>query len=254
MKIFLKYIVMAACVAGCKDLPDKTYTDGTASPIPAIDTVKTRPAGIYSSPVIFEAAFIKGTKVEYLGSKFDLYGVNIGHLKIPSGRIVACDPLHTDEYGIPFTHAFPTGEFPVQLAVGRLGLEEMVAFARISFSNEPVVRWEMALQAGQAPLPLKSKKIHGYGVDGSVGLFLDSAALKELDQKSVSDFEGGAMYKKMVENYRNNWQYTMLDFGQHNLAAFSTGIGDGRYASYIGFDAGGKACRLITDFDLFKWK
>lgn len=37
------------------------------------------------------------------------------------------------------------------------------------------------------------------------------------------------------------------------MAMFSTGWGDGSYASYIGYDAEGQIARLVTDFYLLDW-
>ena len=64
----------------------------------------------------------------------------------------------------------------------------------------------------------------------------------------------GAVYKEMEKHTHYDWRYAMYDFGQHNLAAFTSGFGDGRYSTYIGFAANGKPCRLITDFGLFDWR
>lgn len=33
----------------------------------------------------------------------------------------------------------------------------------------------------------------------------------------------------------------------------ATGWGDGRYASYIGWDSSGRPCQLLTDFEMFDW-
>ena len=38
------------------------------------------------------------------------------------------------------------------------------------------------------------------------------------------------------------------------MAAFTTGIGDGRYSSCIGYDATRKPYKLHTDFTLLNWK
>jgi hypothetical protein len=46
----------------------------------------------------------------------------------------------------------------------------------------------------------------------------------------------------------------MYNFGKHNLAVFTTGLGDGCYNTYIGFDAKGQPCRLLTDFAIFDWR
>ena len=39
--------------------------------------------------------------------------------------------MNIDEYGIVFTQAFPTGEFPVEVAVATMPGAEEIAFARI---------------------------------------------------------------------------------------------------------------------------
>jgi len=206
-----------------------------------------------TKPVLFETAFVSGTTEKVNRSILSLYGITIGNIKIVSGRIIACDPLHIDEYGIPFTQVFPKGEFPVQLSIARLDLDERIVFARINFSEEPVAKWEFALLEGQTQIPLGGKKMHGYSVDAGVGIFIDEEAGKALDFEKVSDTDR-AVFTEMDKHLHINWRYCMYNFGNYNLAAFTTGIGDGSYATYIGFDANGKPCRLLTDFDLFDWK
>ena len=148
---------------------------------------------------------------------------------------------------------FPKGEFPVQLSIAKLGNEEITGFARILFSDEPVSRWEFALQKGQSPIPVGGEKMHGYGVDGGVAIMIDDAALKALDPGTVAETHG-AVFKEMDQHYHHKWKYAMYNFGDHNLAGFSTGFGDGRYPTYIGYDAKGTPCRLVTDFRVFDWK
>ncbi|HUS02632.1 MAG TPA: DUF4241 domain-containing protein, partial [Chitinophagaceae bacterium] len=220
-----------------------------------LDTIKTMPAKIVAAPVLFETAFIKGTTQQGRVVPIGFYGVTIGKIKIVSGHIIACDPLHTGEYGIPYTQLFPTGEFPVQLSIAQTGEEDLTAFARINFSDEPVVKWELALLAGQKPLPVGDEDIHAFGVDGGIGIFVDEEAKKALDKSKLIDDElYGPLNTEMDKHYHNTWRYTMYNFGQHNLAAFTTGKGDGLYATYIGFDANGKVCRLVSDFGLFDWR
>ena len=252
MKTFIKYSFIAWIFSGC-NIADNEYAAKTVFTTETLDTIQAAPATPLVSPVLFEAAFIKGTTLDFRKSIFTAYGVTIGKIKITSGYITACDPLHIDEYGIPFTQLFPKGEFPVQLAIAKLGVDETIAYARINFSDEPVAKWEFALQKGQDSIPLKGKKMHGYSVDAGMGIFIDEEAKKALDKKQVMQSDG-AVYKEMAKHFHNDWRYAMYNFGNHNLATFTTGLGDGYYATYIGFDAQGKPCRLLTDFDLFKWK
>jgi hypothetical protein len=218
-----------------------------------VDTVRWRAAKLEAKPVLFEAAFIKGSTHKVKDAVVQLYGVNIGKLKITSGAVVACDPGHIDEYGIPFTQVFPKGEFPVQLGIAKAESEETIAFARILFSDAPVAKWEFALQEGQSPIPVGGKKMHGYSTDLGLGIFVDYEASKALDKNNLTRLDAD-MYMEMDNHYHNDWRYNMHSFGNHNLAVFSSGLGDGYYASYIGFDANGKPCRLVTDFNILEWK
>ncbi|MBA3674221.1 MAG: DUF4241 domain-containing protein [Chitinophagaceae bacterium] len=247
----MKYILIAFSLFACNTIAKKNAARKTSTEV--LDTIKLVSASIVAKPVLFETAFIKGTTQKGNITPINLYGVTIGKLKIVSGHIIACDPLHIDEYGIPFTQVFPTGEFPVQFSIAQTGEGDLIAFARINFSEEPVVKWELALQEGQKPLPVGGEEIHGYGVDGGVGVFMDKEAIKALDLDALTNMDT-ELHKEMDKHYHNTWQYAMYNAGKHNAACFTTGLGDGRYASYIGYDATGKPCRLLSDFGLFDWK
>jgi hypothetical protein len=258
----MKYILLAfsaITVCGCKNF---NRNDSLKISTEALDTIKSMPVRIVATPLLFENAFIKGNteKINTSDIKADnpnsnLYGVTIGEITIVSGHIIACDPLHTDEYGIAFTQVFPTGTFPVQLSIAKLDNEEIIAFARINFSKEQVVKWALALLDGQKSLPVGDEDVHGYGIDGGIGIFIDEEVKKVLDKSKVTD---DALYeslnKELDKHYHNTWRYAMYNFDKYNLAAFTTGLGDGRYATYIGFDAKGRPCRLLSDFGLFDWR
>src|SRR6187549_3972718 len=139
MKHFLSYTLIAVIFCNCRGI---YRNEAPAISTEPLDTIKSVPARIVAAPVLFETAFIKGTKQKVENSIFNLYGITIGKIKIVSGNMVICDPMHIDEYGIPFTQVFPRGEFPVQLSIAKLGNEELTAFARINFSDEPVEKWE----------------------------------------------------------------------------------------------------------------
>lgn len=252
MKMLTKYLFLVIPFFACNDLVKSNKQPGVTL-FDSLDTIKKFPATVHTKPRFFERAFITGTTAKLNKETLSFYGINIGKIKISSGRLVACDPMHIDEYGIPFTQLFPKGEYPVQLAIAKLDLEERVAFARILFSDAPVTKWEFALQEGQSQLPLGLKKRHGYSVDAGVGIFIDDEAAKALDKKTVNDMDG-AVFAELDKHYRNDWKYAMYSFGNENLAAFTTGFGDGYYSTYVGLDAAGNACRLVTDFGLIDWK
>jgi hypothetical protein len=255
MKRLLKpsdlYFLFAFAFFACQNGPGKIDPRKISTEV--LDTIKAVPGRIVATPVLFEFAFVKGTTQIVNKKIFQLYGITIGKIKINSGYIIACDPMHIDEYGIPFTQLFPTGEFPVQLSITKLENQESIAFVRINFSDEPVQKWEFALQATQKPMPIGGEEMPGYSVDAGVGVFIDKDANKVFDKKTAENTDR-ELFKEMEKHYHSKWKYAMYNFGDNNLAAFSTGFGDGYYASYIGFDATGKPCRLLTDFGLFDWK
>ncbi len=259
MKYCLVSLIIIVTFFSCKNFNRNASLKVSAE---KLDTIQTSPANIVTVPTLFETAFINGAtaKINTSDIRVDdpnskVYGVTIGKIKIVSGHIIACDPLHTDEYGIPFTQTFPKGEFPVQLSIAKLDNKEVIAFARINFSDAPVAKWELALIEGQKLLPVGIDKIEGYGIDGGIGIFIDEEAKKVFDKnKLIDDRLYGPLMKEMDRHYHNTWRFAMYTSGQHNLAAFTTGIGDGHYATYIGYDTNGKICRLLSDFGLLEWR
>ena len=236
-------------LVSCDQVNRKSSMQVSTTPL---DTTRPVPIHEGTRPSLFEVAFNNGTSMVVENDTAHLYGVDIGNLKVSSGYLVACDPGHIDEYGIPFTQLFPKGEFPVQLAIAKVQYEETIAFARVKFSDEPVVKWEFALQKGQQQVPLGGRKKHGYSVDLGIGMFADNDAAKAIDKTNMTSFDH-ELYQQMDKNYRNDWKYKLYSFGKYNLAAFTSGLGDGYYATYVGLDAKGQPCRLLTDFGLFDW-
>ncbi len=190
----MKYIFIAFIFCACNI--GSTRNDAATISKEVLDTIQSVPVSTGATPVIFENAFVKGATQRVKEATIGFTGITIGKIKIPSGHIIACDPMHIDEYGKPFTQVFPTGEFPVQLSILELEGEQSIAFARINFSDDPVTRWEFALLEGQPSIPVGGRKKHGYSVDAGVGVFIDEAANKALDQEAVTQMDRG-IYKEM---------------------------------------------------------
>lgn len=198
-------------------------------------------------PQIFEGSFVKATKVAQFGTEITFDKIALGNLKVSSGKIIATDPVTLGD-AIAFSENFPLGEFPVELAMANINAnnDRRVAFARVKFSDEPIRKWEFALLPEQNPIPLKSKEIYGYGVDSGLGLFVDQAAKNSLDKLLDKNWDN--MFSEKFEDYLN------YSFQNQNAFFFSTGFGDGFYATYIGRDSAGKICQLLTDFDIVLWR
>jgi hypothetical protein len=196
---------------------------------------------------LLESAFQDGTSPGDGAMVFHV--TEIGTVAFPSGRIVACDPFTLSHDGA-FTAEFPKGSFPIDVAIAVLrGGDERVAFARIRFSEQDPVQWEMALTEKQAPADLEPGEFYGYGVDSGTGGFMDADACDAiLEAIGENPAESQAAVDKMDVHYRPTRSWMIHAVAGHEAAYFSSGFGDGLYSSFIGRDASGGICRLVTDF------
>jgi len=103
----MKYIIIAFLFVACNNI--NRFNSIPPISTEPLDTVQSTAGGIAATPILFETAFVKGTEQKKNNSIANLYGVTIGTLKVSSGRIIACDPMHIDEYGKPFTQVFLIG-------------------------------------------------------------------------------------------------------------------------------------------------
>jgi hypothetical protein len=69
----------------------------------------------------------------------------MGQLYLPSGRVVACDPIHLYDLK-PFAQSISAGRYPVILSIAeaRHTNAQRVAFAMLRVSDETPVHWELA--------------------------------------------------------------------------------------------------------------
>ena len=203
-------------------------------------------------PAFLEAAFLPGYEREEEEGLLRFYPAGVGELRVAEGRITAGDPFtYAPGEDGAFTVTFPSGRFPVELAVAQIGEDERIALARIRFSAQVPVRWELALGAGQDPAERGADDIFGYGVDSGTGAFFDAAGGRAL--AALSDAELDQLLAEFEENYRHTRSWLLWQRADATVALFSSGEGDGLYASYIGYAAGGVICRLLTDFGLLAW-
>jgi Protein of unknown function (DUF4241) len=200
-------------------------------------------------PDYLEQAFQTGFTVTLPDNeKYDFEMVEVGLLKVPEGKIIACDPLTAAE-DQPFSETFPIGQFPVQLAVARIDDDRRVGFARIKFADSEPQRWMIATCEGEDADELEPDEIFGYGVDAGTGAFMDVTGYKALvgflDDKEENY---NVLVDKLLENNKTIGDFLLWEHGDTNVAIFSSGWGDGYYPTFIGYDEHGKICRLVTDF------
>ena len=203
-----------------------------------------------SIPRYLETAFETGFSFMHPENyQYDFYVATIGNIKINEGKIVACDPFFYVN-DLPYKENFPLGEFPVQLAIAKINDDERVGFARIKFSDNAPVRWELALTEKQNLDELKNEsQIFGYGVDAGTGGFMEPAGAQDFTKILEDNTDNYQLYiDEMQKNYKNTWSWFLWEQNKNTVAMFSTGWGDGFYATYIGYAADNTISRLVTDF------
>jgi len=187
-----------------------------------------------------------------------LESFEVGKIYLSSGKLVACDPLITNDM-LPFSTEFPKGNFSVLLHKERES--NCVAYAEIIFSTEAITDWKMAVTSGQNIKDLTDEEVFGYPVESGMGCFMDADtqnSLNELEKRLYhskgADFMG--IYEEFFHEYffdENGAidQYAFLKPSEDHpgtIFAFETGYGEGFYASYIAYDKSGKPVKIITEF------
>lgn len=213
---------------------------------------------MYIKQEVLEYAFMQPESLR-LSDKFTLKREFLGEINLPSGQIVGNDPLALFEI-LPFTHRAKPGKYPVTLFVLNIHSngDNRVALAKVSFSENPAVRWEMAATEGQNTKALGNDEFYGYSVDSGIGGFMSSETAQTMDRLDTEDpkeYER-IMLREVMEQLEDSYvhtystlNYTFGDSGL-NAAMFSSGFGDGVYPSYFGFGADDEICCLVTDFGL----
>jgi hypothetical protein len=151
----------------------------------------------------------------------------------------------------------PPGRYPVILSIAtfRENGDQRVACAKVRLSEQKSVRWAMATRPGQDLSTLENGHFFGYGVDAGTGCFMDVVAAQAFSNRKQEDANyGEVIVDELLKTFVNTWSWIDLPLDPAtgaNLIAFSSGFGDGRYASYFGYDRDGQPACLVTDFAIF---
>jgi hypothetical protein len=238
-------------------------------------------AQITPRPDVLTGAFTPGFVGEADEERYPVRTVRIGEVQISSGRVIVVDPFIMSTRDRPLTVSVPPGRYPVDLAVADAGDSgQRVALARLLISDEPPVRWALAVTDEQDPSTLTGDNIFGYGVDAGTGAFVDAAvpawlereyqwasAVHYLERVQGPDpailrphVEEVDRYMALVDGWQARGEAAAPDLGipygfalveplgPGGAAMFSSGWGDGYYASWVGYDADDRPVAIVTDF------
>lgn len=216
-------------------------------------------AQITPRPDVLSGAFEPGFIGEAAEKRYPLRVVRLGEMEITSGRVILVDPFLMSTRDTPLALSVAPGRYPVDLAVADAGESgQRVALARLLLSPAPAVRWSMAVTDEQDLTTLRGLEVFGYGVDAGTGAFVDGAVPAWLDARYPSSaFE---QYQDVQEDWQRRGEaaaetlgipygFALIErLGPGDAAMFSSGWGDGHYASWIGYDADGRPVAIVTDF------
>ena len=161
--------------------------------------------------------------------------LELGEVLLPSGRVIVGEYLSDTD---PLGFEVAPGAYPAHATVARYREEDTdaVAFATLVLSDEKTVRWE------EAP---------AVAVDGGTTTITSVEGRDELGRVSEDDQLGSldleeAIFDSMVAHdyLGTEWDLTP----ETNLVRVSSGIGDGGYPVYVGYDADGNPTRVVVDF------
>lgn len=204
----------------------------------------------------YSELFVAGRKIKSGYGDAALNCHDAGDLVLPTGKIVACDPAVSPD-APPFAVCVAPGKYPVILSVAHYGGDQRVAYAMLKFGDERPARWGAALPANRELTSPKADEVYYYGVDSATGCYMDVEAARVLSESAEGDIYFDQIAEGMDKTYVETWSWANICLNPAtgaNIVCFSTGLGDGAYASYFGYGGKGDILCLVTDFRLFEDK
>ncbi len=208
--------------------------------------------------------FQDGEFLGALGFDIVIHRRFLSELHLPTGQLVACDPLFSLDTE-PFSVSLPKGSHPTHLVIAELRDELRVAYAVVDVGQEEARRWEVAeLPPIPGGDPLAPVDEVGYAVDSTLGAFLDAQTASDLmDYQQIvlpedDDYERH-LWGQIRRRRRHGVGFASLELRKdlkipvpddRNLLAFDAGFGPGYYPTYLGYDEEGALTRVVTDFDV----
>ena len=159
----------------------------------------------------------------------------LGELLLPSGRVIVGEYLFDAE---PLTFQVEPGPYPAHATLARYEDQDFdsVAFATLVLSEAETVRWEEAT---------------AIAVDGGTATITSPEGKAEMDRIFEDDQLGSMQLDENIfysivahDGLGTEWPLSP----EANLVRVTSGVGDGGYPVYVGYDADGNPTRVVVDF------
>lgn len=183
--------------------------------------------------------------------KANLTKINIGTLKLKTGKLIATDPilLYDDQ---AFSVKIKPGEYQVSAFIADFeNGEKLTALSKIEFTKEAPVKWNMAIYDGENTNSLKNDEFLGFDVENGICSYMDESVMEELDMLFEEDLEEyEELIRSSIKYSKKAFSYKDIPYGKNkcNIIAFTAGWKEGTFPSYFGYDKNNKVCCLVTDF------
>lgn len=187
------------------------------------------------------------------GTKYAIERYELGDLVLPTGRVVAGEPMMLTEGMVPFEVPLEPGRYPVVAWVAALSdagvvSQRRVAALQLVARDEPAARWKPALTTGQELAELEDDDAYfGYPVDGGRGGLADLTTAQALAQWDFDDLLTGLEAPEEDDEIGAVLTTVDKETGA-NIVAVHSGWGDGHYPTFAGYSATGELTALVTDF------
>ena len=202
-----------------------------------------------------------------VNGKSSLTRLSLGELECSSGSLVACDPCTSLMDAKPFLQRIPPGRYPLTMAVSvsdTLGVR--YACAKLSVSDSKPVRYELGLCCDEnSDEALKKGEATGFSVDTGLATLTDVITQnafasywkqREAQEEGIDPYndlfadlleENAAQYPQ-YQSPDGDWCAWTAPETNRRLVVFTSGLGDGVYPTYFGYDANGQVCGVYVPF------
>ena len=193
--------------------------------------------------------------------------LDIGKVNLPTGEILACDPLVELGEARTYIQKTPIGKFPVKICViPSREYGDRYACVKVEFNkNKPVV-YELALTGNEKEMDeAEEDEFYGFGVDAGMGCVADkksqdeySKYWKKLEEEEEADNPFDDIFDDLlIENAKKypkyqrdcgDWANFIIPDTDLNIPVFASGWGDGDYPCYFGYDEKEELCGFYIHF------
>ncbi|MCI7657665.1 immunity protein Imm33 domain-containing protein [Anaerotignum sp.] len=196
--------------------------------------------------------------------------VQMGQGDFPTGSVVLADPfayLGNTKYQTVLEKSIPKGSYAVELSIMHSDLVGLrIAAAKLKISDQQSVRYEIAMPKGSTIADFNKPGVFSFfGVDTGLACFCDESLAekyaefsntwhKEHGNKNIYHdyfsrlFEDSCKNTPDLQTVSGGFLLWNLPQSSEKIPMFSSGMGDGIYSAYWGFDKDNEIVELIIPF------